>query len=110
MKGEKINHARETVSETTFNVSGEGQRFLGLSTEAEDYKGKLAKHNVDTWCDVVENLSQFAKAVPHTAITAFTFGLNHRWASVIRKMQGMEDCLRSFQDVIANEFLSAPMG
>ena len=65
------------------------------------------RHKVKGWIKEVEILADMAKTEPHSAYTAYTHGLQHRWRFVMRTIPGTSTFLQPLENSIRNVFLPA---
>lgn len=47
------------------------------------------KARIDEWVPEIRKLAEIATIEPHTAYTALTFGIRHRWDFLVRTLPGI---------------------
>ena len=95
---------------TAIKFTVEGKRHLGAAFGNNAFKAEYMQDKVNTWCNEVRQLSEFAKTQPHAAFSAFIHGEQHRFTYFTRTIQGIEHYLQRLDELITNTFLPAILG
>jgi hypothetical protein len=102
--------ARQAFRDSAVKITTEGHKQLGASLGSEDYKQTFVKDKVKEWVSEVNELSEIAKTVPHSAYSAFVQGLRHRWTSIMRTIPDISDLLEPLEKAIRENLIPAICG
>ena len=102
-----MNEAKEIFGGTDVIITTEGQRHLGAVIGSKDYRDKYVMGLVKGWVDEVNMLTEIARHDPHSAYTAYTYGLVHKWGYFQRTIPETEHLYQPLEDAIRYKFLPA---
>ncbi|XP_063591446.1 uncharacterized protein LOC134768559 [Penaeus indicus] len=71
---------------------------------------EYVKKQVYKWIHELKLLAQFAEVEPHSAYTAFTFGMKHKWSFLMRTVPGTEQLFEPLEEIIRKELIPALSG
>ena len=87
-----------------------GQRHLGAAIGSTDFKVEYFTEKVETWCEEVRRLSEFAKSQPHAAFSAYIHGQQHKYRYFMRTIKDISGCFKPLDDIINDTFLPTVLG
>ena len=110
VKPDCFQEAVEAFEDTGVRITVEGDRHLGSVIGTPEYVEMFVKAKVEEWVAELQSLAEIAKAEPHAAYTAFTFGIKHRWTFIMRTVPNIEHLLLPLEETIQEKLLPALAG
>ena len=110
VKPDCFQEAVEAFENTGVRITVEGDRHLGSVIGTPEYVEMFVKAKVEEWVAELQSLAEIAKAEPHAAYTAFTFGIKHRWTFIMRTVPNIEHLLLPLEETIQEKLLPALAG
>ena len=84
VKENYINEANAIFSNTQIQITTRGNRYPGAIIGDEAYKNEYVNNKVNECVERIINLTGIAKTHSHSAYSAFTHGLQHKYTYVMR--------------------------
>ena len=100
-----LNEAQQIFSNSDIKFTSVGKRHLGAAIGSSDFRKVYATEKVDNWYMEISKLSEFAKAQPHAAYSAFYHGEVHKFTSFLITIPGLQEYIKPLDDLIKNEFI-----
>ncbi|XP_063588678.1 uncharacterized protein LOC134765814 [Penaeus indicus] len=91
-------------------ITSGGEKHLGAILGTNSAKAEYVKKQVYKWIHELKLLAQFAEVEPHSAYTAFTFGMKHKWSFLMRTVPGTEQLFEPLEEIIRKELIPALSG
>ena len=91
-------------------VTANGQRHLGAAIGSCCFAEEYMAEKVKLWSEEIRVLSRFAQMHPHSAYTAFTHGVVHKWNFLMRTVQSIGHQFQSLEDVLHQFLIPALSG
>lgn len=105
-----LKRATEIFNDLEITISVDGQRHLGAVIGSPEYREKYIKNLVQEWCDMLENLTVYARSQPHAAYSAFTIGVRQKFTYFLRTIKGIGDYLEPVDKIISDKFIPTLFG
>jgi hypothetical protein len=102
--------AKELFNNTEVQITTSGHEHLGAALGSNQFKTEYIESKVSEWIEEVENLAEMAKSDPHSAFSAFTHGLRHKWSYTMRTVNGISDQLKPLENSIMNKLIPSLTG
>ena len=110
VKPELLDSAKAIFEGSGVQVIAHGQRHLGAAIGSCCFAEEYVMEKVRVWSEEIRTLSSFAQMHPHSAYTAFTHGVVHKWNFLMRTVQSIGHLLQPLEDVIHQFFIPALSG
>ncbi|XP_063610335.1 uncharacterized protein LOC134784239 [Penaeus indicus] len=110
VKHEHLDHAKEIFKNSQIIITSGGEKHLGAILGTNSAKAEYVKKQVYKWIHELKLLAQFAEVEPHSAYTAFTFGMKHKWSFLMRTVPGTEQLFEPLEEIIRKELIPALSG
>lgn len=110
VKSNFTNEAHAIFTDTEIQVTNEGNRHLGAVIGSNEYKTLYVTRKVNDWIAQLNLLSEIGRIDPHSAYTAFVFGLKHKWTYLMRTIPDMSTFLEPLEIAIKTKFIPAIFG
>jgi len=110
VKPEYLGQAREAFRETNVIIKAGGEKHLGAVLGTTAAREEYITRQVDEWRREVIELAEIAKKEPHSAYTAFTFGIKHKWNFLMRTIPNIEPLLSPLEEAIVKHLIPALSG
>ena len=91
-------------------VTSEGKRHFGAVIGSEVFKVSHTKSLVDDWIKQLKLLSIIVESEPESAYSAFVGGFKGKLTYFMRTILSLGELLKSLEDVIRFNFISAITG
>ena len=105
-----LHRAQQIFKNTQINITTEGKKHLGASLGANTFKQEYIQEKVQDWVEQLKVLSQYAKADPHAAYAAFTFGFLQKWKYVQRTVNDINHLFEPLEKCIRDDFIPNILG
>ena len=102
--------AQQRFRDTDVKITSEGEKHLGAAIGTTEFKEKYVKENVGKWVSEIHSLVEMAKAEPHAAYSAFTFGIKHRWNYLMRTVPNIGHLFDPLEAVIKEKLIPTLAG
>ena len=102
--------AQRIFNGTGVNITSYGKKHLGACLGSPSCKQEFVSTKVEEWVKQLKTLSGFAKADPHAAYSAFTYGFIQKWKYVQRTIPGIADLFQPLEECLRHEFIPSLVG
>ena len=110
VKPDQLNFAQTLFNGTNIQISCEGQRHLGAAIGTRSFTESHVSNKVKMWSEEILSLSNIAETHPHSAYSAFTHSIKHRWNYVMRTIESVGAFFQPLEEAIHQHFLPALTG
>ena len=110
VKPDQLNCAQTLFNGTNVQISCEGQRHLGAAIGTRSFTEIYVSKKVKMWSEEILTLSNIAETHPHSAYSAFTHSVKHRWNYVMRTIESVGVFFQPLEEAIHQHFLPALTG
>ena len=110
VKPDQFNSAQKLFNGTNIQISCEGQRHLGAAIGTRSFTKSYVSKKVKMWSEEILTLSSIAETHPHSAYSAFTHSVRHRWSYVMRTIESVGGFFQPLEEAIHQHFLPALTG
>ena len=90
-------------------ITTAGKKHLGAAIGTIEYKEEFVNSLVQKWVMQIETLAKIASFEPHTAYTAFTSCIRHRYTYYMRTIPNIAQLLEPLEQIIRTKFIPALM-
>ena len=101
---------KEIFEGSGIQVTANGQHHLGAAIGSRRFAEEYVAEKVKLWSEKIRALSNFAQAHPHSAYTAFTNGVIHKWNFLMRTAKSIGDLPEPVEDAIHQFLIPALSG
>jgi len=95
---------------TYIQISCEGQRHLGAAIGSRSFAESYVSKKAKMWSEEILTLSSIAETHPHSAYSAFTHSVRHRWIYVMRTIEFVGELFQPLEEAIHQHLLPALTG
>ena len=92
---------------TGVNITTAGKKQLGAAVGSLQFKEVFVGEKVEEWVSQIEVLSKIAAFDPHSAYTAFTSCLRHRYSYIMRTVPDLASVLAPLEKAIRYNLIPA---
>ena len=97
--------AENVFQGTGIKLTTDGQRHLGAALGSNMFREDFVNNLVEAWVKQISVLSKIAKIDPHSAYTAYTHGLRHKYTYVMRTIPNAGNLLQPLENAIRNQLI-----
>jgi hypothetical protein len=105
-----LEKANELFKDSGVQITTEGKRHLGAAIGSSGFKSEYINKKIEGWIDNIERLSKIAITQPHAAFSAFTHGVQSRWAFAIRTVPEASELFKPLEEAIRQKLIPAIIG
>lgn len=110
VKPELVEQAKEIFRNSDIKITAGGEKHLGAVLGTTAAKEEFVRNQVNEWVNEIKTLAHIAETEPHSAYTAFTFGIKHKWNFLMRTVSNIEHLFEPLEEIIKKELLPALSG
>ena len=110
VKEEHLEKAKNLFGGRGVIITTQGQRHLGAAIGSVGFRERYVNGLVADWVKEVEVLAEYARADPHAAYAAFTFGLVHKWSYFQRTIPDSDAFYLPLESAIRGKLIPAITG
>ena len=107
VKQEYYEQAMTIFADTEIEITTEGSKHLGACIGNAEFKKEYVEKKVEKWRKEIQVLSKIARTHPHTAYSAFTKGVQHKYTYVMRTIPVISDLLEPLEREIRSSLIPA---
>ena len=83
---------------------------MGAAIGTRSFTESYVSNKVKMWSEEILSLSNIAETHPHSAYSAFTHSIKHRWNYVMRTIESVGAFFQPLEEAIHQHFLPALTG
>ena len=110
VKPEFLESTRAIFQGSGVQVTANGQHHLGAAIGSRCFAEEYVAEKIKLWSEEIRVLSRFAQMHPHSAYTAFTHGVVHKWIFLMQTVQCISHLFQPLEDVIHQFLIPAMSG
>ena len=108
--GGLLDSVKEIFEGSGIQVTANGQHHLGAAIGSRRFAEEYVAEKVKLWLKEIRVPSNFAQTHPHSAYTAFTHGVIHKWNFLMRTVKSIVDLLQPLENAIHQFLIRALSG